>query len=170
MGKISQFSISFNTQQPVYYPGQVLTGNVALELNHPMDMRGVRIKLQGKGYCHWTERHSRGTGENRRTETVHYTGKETIVDLVQVLFGDSSSSSKTYKHPAGRHAYPFRFTLPQPMPSSFEGAHGYIRYILKAKIDKPWKFDHKVKCPVTINDIIDTNNQMFAEGRGGEKT
>ena len=59
--------------------------------------------------------------------------------------------------PEGRHNYPFRFQLPPTLPSSFEGAHGRVRYYLKATIDKPWKFDHTVKRPFTINSSVDLN-------------
>ena len=37
-----------------------------------------------------------------------------------------------------------------------------------AQIDKPWRFDHKVKRPVIINEIIDANMPHYAQGPGGE--
>ena len=44
---------------------------------------------------------------------------------------------------AGEHRFPFRFYIPvAPLPYAFEGRHGHIRYYVKAKIDRPWKFDH----------------------------
>ena len=123
----------------------------------------------GKGYCHWTEKETRGTGDNRRTVTVHYYGKETIFNWKQVLADDPSQ--KKFHLPAGSYKYPFQFTLPTSLPSSFEyhkHVTGYIRYYVKAKIDKPWKFDHKVKRPFTVNDIIDTNNPMYLQPIGGD--
>jgi len=38
-----------------------------------------------------------------------------------------------------------------------------------AEIDRPWKFDHKVKRPITINEIIDTNLPQFNIQPGGQQ-
>lgn len=59
--------------------------------------------------------------------------------------------------PAGHYEYPFQFQLPASLPSSFEGAHGNVRYFLKSTIDKPWKFDHVTKRPFTIISNMDLN-------------
>ncbi|KAJ8303884.1 hypothetical protein KUTeg_017467, partial [Tegillarca granosa] len=64
--------------------------------------------------------------------------------------------------PAGRHTFPFSFLLPPNLPSSFEGAHGYVRYTVKATIDKPWKFDHDTKRPFTVICLLDLNLQPNA--------
>jgi hypothetical protein len=53
--------------------------------------------------------------------------------------------------------FPFQFTLPQGIPTSFEGRYGKIRYRMKAVIDRPWKFDHEVVMLFTVNHIIDLN-------------
>lgn len=47
MGKISEFTILLSGSRQVFYPGEKLAGSVILNLWHPMDMRGVRIELQG---------------------------------------------------------------------------------------------------------------------------
>ena len=36
-----------------------------------------------------------------------------------------------------------------------------------AEIDRPWKFDHKVKRPITINEVIDTNLPQYSVQPGG---
>ncbi len=59
--------------------------------------------------------------------------------------------------PAGRYHYPFQFLLPSWLASSFEGAHGHVRYWMKAVIDKPWKFDHTVKRAFTVLGMLDLN-------------
>ena len=194
MGKLNVFSIQFNSPQIVYYPGQALSGYVTVSLNQPMEMRGIKFEVKGKGYCHWTEtrqvrveeHHNSEEGNNEsefRTETIHHEGKETIVSWKQVLVGDTHNK---FYMPAGNHSFPFTFTLPSSLPSSFEHGnsytyrnrrhsndfgsiepYGYIRYYVKAKIDKPWKFDHKTKRPFTVNDIIDTNLPMHLQPVGG---
>lgn len=141
MSKITEFTINFDSNQQVYYPGSQVSGYVILHLNQPMNMRGLRIEFDGKAMCHWTK--EEGTGDEKRT--VSYNGNETYFNLVSVLFGNlPNAGSHTFQHPDGRHTYQFNFSLPNPLPSSFEGEFGHIRYILKAQIDKPWRFDYKV--------------------------
>ena len=63
---------------------------------------------------------------------------------------------------AGDHVFPFRFQIPtKPLPHAFEGKYGNIRYKVKARIDRPWRFDHKterlfsiVGIPVDLNSLI----------------
>jgi hypothetical protein len=71
----------------------------------------------------------------------------------------------------GYHIFPFEFILPSNgLVTSFEGKYGSIRYYLKAEIDKPWAFNHRVKklftliTPVDINEsdyLIPINNQAY---------
>ena len=165
MGKISEFSIHFDPPQAVFYPGRPVSGYITLDLKKPMKMRGIHIKLSGKAYVHWKERGEKEKNRNKRS----YTGKEAIITAVQCVYGElPGSGSEIYLHPAGKEIYLFSLTLPSQLPSSFESRHGFIRYILKAKVVKPWKFDRKAKCPITINELINTNHPMYAEGIHGE--
>ncbi|KAF8357331.1 hypothetical protein PRIPAC_92326 [Pristionchus pacificus] len=59
--------------------------------------------------------------------------------------------------PVGTHKFPFKFLLPVNCAPSFEGTHGYIRYFCKAKIDRPWKFDHTTKQVFTVVPTFDLN-------------
>ena len=63
----------------------------------------------------------------------------------------------TVEHPAGRHSYNFEMEIPTTAPSSFEGQYGYVRYSVKAIIDRPWKFDHDVKAAFTVIGALDLN-------------
>lgn len=46
-----------------------------------------------------------------------------------------SSSSRRSIFPLGKHEFPFTFTLPDRLPTSFDGAnhHGSIRYFVKVE-------------------------------------
>lgn len=57
----------------------------------------------------------------------------------------------------GHHEYPFSFQLPHSIPSSFEHSYGYIRYTVKAVIDRPWKFNHESKAAFTVISHLDLN-------------
>ncbi|XP_025077865.1 uncharacterized protein LOC112554340 [Pomacea canaliculata] len=158
MGKLNIFEITLNSFQGVYYAGQNVQGHCTVELNEEMAMRGIRLKFEGKAYVHWTEQHSSGSGKNRTTRTVHYSATEKYFEQEVLLFGIwPGQGSDTFKLAAGRTTYPFCFVLPPNLPSSFEGAHGYVRYSVKGIIDKPWRFDHTTKRPFTIISVFDLN-------------
>ncbi|CAH1247563.1 ARRDC3 [Branchiostoma lanceolatum] len=75
----------------------------------------------------------------------------------------SGQSSDSPTLGAGHHVYPFQYQLPvQGLPTSFEGAHGYIRYSIKGTIDKPWKFDHTTKRAFTVLEMVDLNQEPNA--------
>ena len=82
--------------------------------------------ILGKGYCHWSETH--GTGDDSRTE--HYYGREKIFEYKCVIYGQSGGGSRVVL-PAGQTSYQFAFTVPNNIPSSFEGRIGHIRYEMK---------------------------------------
>lgn len=65
----------------------------------------------------------------------------------------------------GTHEYPFSCNLPPNLPSSFESDYGRIRYTIKAKLDRPWKFDHETKAAFTVNSTLDLNQQPHASVR-----
>jgi len=152
MGKIKEFSITLSPQQTVYYPSQHVAGYVTIDLKEPMKMRGIVIELYGEGYCYWLTRQNK--------TYIRYETNEPYVSLQQVLCGDMS---QTFQAPAGEQIFQFSFVLPASLPSSFESKLGRIRYHLSARVDN----DHKVDCPITVNDIIDTNNPNYLQPVAG---
>eukprot|EP00918_Siedleckia_nematoides_P077365 GHVU01169182.1.p1 GENE.GHVU01169182.1~~GHVU01169182.1.p1 ORF type:complete len:404 (+),score=39.83 GHVU01169182.1:29-1213(+) len=125
-------------------------------------MRAIQLVFSGKANVHWTERHSHGTGKNRRTTTTHYRAEEVYFHDLLVLYGKQPGQSDNPVHPAGRHTFQFSSTLPPTLPSSFEGAHGSVRYCVKGTIDKPWKFDHNTKIAFTVVSNLDLNQDAMS--------
>ncbi|CAL4207055.1 unnamed protein product, partial [Meganyctiphanes norvegica] len=62
----------------------------------------------------------------------------------------------------GHHVYPFNFTLPQNIPSSYESVTGQVRHQVKAKINIPWGFDLTDIQVISVNHIYDLNRDETA--------
>ncbi|XP_039254091.2 arrestin domain-containing protein 17-like [Styela clava] len=155
MGKLTQFGLLFNEERAVYFPGNTISGQLVVQLSSPMEMKAIRIKFVGRAHVHWTERHSTGSGKNRRTTTRHYSATENLFQQAVNVHGEGINNQNTL--PQGHHVFPFQFQLPAPLPSSYEDHVGYIRYHIKGTIDKPWKFDHNTKRAFTVLDSLDLN-------------
>jgi hypothetical protein len=153
MGKLQAFSIEFENPNAVYSAGELVIGNVIVDLSDSMSMRGIRIKLLGRAKVHWSVR----KGKNDQT---HYRAEEVYVNETMCLFGSMGSDSNV-RLEAGHHQYIFTVRLPDRLPSSFEGEHGYIRYTVEATIDKPWKFDHVTRTAFTVIGILDLNTEAL---------
>lgn len=150
MPKLDRLEIILNNPQVVYFPGQAIQGQLLVELNADMKMRGIRVKCRGKGHVYW----STGSGDNRRT----YSATEEYLETVLILYGNPPSSSADVILSAGKHAFPFQFLLPVNLPGSFEGkSNCYVRYWLKGTIDRPWKFDPEYKLLFTLGSVLDLN-------------
>lgn len=60
----------------------------------------------------------------------------------------------------GKHDFPFIFSLPHKLPSSFDNKHGHIRYSAKSRVftfcgkDERTKKIFKVYSPINLNDEV----------------
>ena len=86
---------------------------------------------------HWTE--SKTVAGTQRT--LHYKNEKEYYSETRVLFGnpDKDQDEDISTLPAGTHAYPFEFTLPQEIDASFESDYGEtvrIRHYCKATIGR----------------------------------
>jgi len=148
------FGIIFDNSTPVFLSGESVSGKVVVKLNEPKKMARLKVELVGKGEVHWkeTRRVTRGSGDNRRTETVtdHYNASERYTNQEAIVFPGPSLGE-------GVHLFKFNFNLPSNLPSSFESGPGHVRYYVKATIVRNWKWDHDVKEHITINSVLDLN-------------
>ena len=160
MGKPKVFVINLSGNNSVYFAGSNVEGSVLLELSESKKAQGISIVFSGKAYVHWTERHTTGTGDQRHTETVHYSDTQIILkDVFVQLWGNGKDSQELT---AGNYEFPFKFQLPSDLvlPTSFE-SHTGIRYSLLARISRSWKFDHTTTRAITVNEIVDINTAQL---------
>ncbi|KIH58821.1 arrestin domain protein [Ancylostoma duodenale] len=84
-----------------------------------------------------------------------YSAKVIYTDDKMVAWSSASGAMEVF--PAGSYQYPFTFKLPHDLPPSFEGSYGYVRYMVKIELDRPWyrinKRDNKVFTVVPVFDL-----------------
>lgn len=129
---------------------------------------GIKLKFEGKASVHWTEEvtETRGTGDDRREQRVtkSYSDSESYFEFKSYLLGDGRSDA--YIQP-GETSCPFSFQLPvMNIPSSYVGNHGKVEYFLEATVKRSWKFDYHAKQFITVNSIVDLNNDPQASQPG----
>ena len=152
----------------IYYGGQMIHGQLKIGGSHKhqeylSSINNIQMKILGYGEVHWTDRKSRtrrrsdGSGTEQYYETVHFRNYEEYVCNKFIV----------HQGPVGQgyHAFPFSLVLPPNLPSSFEGQHGHVRYVVEAKIDRSgiFSFNKRKKHFITINSIVDLNQIQGAE-------
>lgn len=164
MGKVKEFDINLYNASGVFYPGQVIAGNVILELTEPMTMRGIQLTFVGSANVHWSENESCDNGshpycrrshinesdsDKRHSITVLFNAHEAYFDQRVLLCGQWEGQN-SFKLWAGNHIFPFSYTLPVGLPSSFEGEVCRVTYGIECKINISMYPDYNLVLPFTV--------------------
>ena len=137
----------------IHYGGGTITGNLLLDVAEPKSYKNISALFSGRSYVHWTESRSEGSGNHRRTRTVHYTSNENYVNMVAPLW--NSQQSPDGKLPTGEYSWPFSFAIPPGVPSSFEGTVGNIRYSIVGQIVTGFlKSNHAVEVRIPVQQLV----------------
>ncbi|CAL1530392.1 unnamed protein product [Lymnaea stagnalis] len=155
MEKLDVFEIILTNMTGVYHDGDILEGQVILELNKPMQMRGIKLHYTGEASVHWSEKNT-DNEDDMFTKQYDYTNTEKYFDEV-VHFLTHEHSNHKHKLETGRHTFPFQYQLPLGLPSTFEDTNGHVRYLVSCTIDRPWKVDFKTWHPFTVTSYLDLN-------------
>jgi len=150
---VKEFKIVLNAPaQGVFFSGSEVSGILVVKVDEPKSYKNIQVTLVGQAHVSWSE--SSGSGENQTTHT--YTSNETYINLRVIVW--AKEQVPTQELHAGIHNFPFRFQLPARLPSSFQGTIGWIRYYVEGRIGTGMlKFDHTVKAPITVVEVVDIN-------------
>ena len=87
MGGLRDFLIKFDKPQPVYFPGDVVSGQLVVNLSEQKNFKKIKVELVGKGKVFWQETRSDSNGT--RTDTFNnseeYVEHEVVVHQGRVL-------------------------------------------------------------------------------------
>lgn len=59
----------------------------------------------------------------------------------------------------GEYVYPFNFSLPHQLPSTFNSDHGNVRYIAKVKINMYQRMNKGKEIMFEVNSLINLNGE-----------
>ncbi|XP_017487023.1 PREDICTED: arrestin domain-containing protein 17-like [Rhagoletis zephyria] len=140
--------IQFNQNEfGTYFSGQLVDGSVVLTADKPKDVKAVILTISGFALTKWREK---SFNKNRE-----FNGREDYMESKTYLMG--SETSQKYTIQSGIHTYNFACQLPENCPTSFEGLHGCIRYIVKVTLVIPWKFNQTYSRGFTVMKMLDLN-------------
>ncbi|CAG4935817.1 unnamed protein product [Colias eurytheme] len=140
-------NIILNSNNGVFYTGDVVTGAVALEFKKKQRIKGIKFKVIGTSQASWT----------RSSPTIPYikiySEKSKIFYVNIDVFREING--KTVE--PGVINFPFHFALPPDLPSSFKDtiAKIFYRIIIQSKI--AFKIRQTVIYPLSIISSLNLN-------------
>lgn len=111
MGKLKKFEIQLDSENNVYYPGNVIKGKCVLEIvRADVRIRTIRVDIRGSSKVHLREtRHATGNlafhTENINSELVYFFKRK-------ILFDSEIRSETDQVFEKGVHEFDFTFVLP----------------------------------------------------------
>ncbi|CAI2370985.1 unnamed protein product [Moneuplotes crassus] len=137
----SQFEhghIVVQTSKPYFTPGEEVTGNIYLSMDQPFPATSLELEIKGKEEVKWKIRKN-SSSSNSSHNRYHYTIK--MEDKKQIFFFQATiyefEDETVY---AGQYDFPFKFLLPEDLPSSCyfssysQKARGMAQYKIKASL------------------------------------
>jgi len=115
-----------------YFAGEVIRGFVVYNTYKPIDIRAVRLRVDGYSNTEWTENRTEQRGDETVNYYYHYHTRITFFNTVATLYGNHKGSNKKFTLEPGSYFFPFEYALPLGLPPSYNGAFGcnYYEYRL----------------------------------------
>ncbi|KAK7477661.1 hypothetical protein BaRGS_00031045 [Batillaria attramentaria] len=124
----------------------------------------VRVTFTGRSHVQWAEAQKTAPMAEIQTSVVDpVVGEELYVsDQIKLFPPYTRSHCESVVLKKGSHSFSFEFTVPETAPSSFSGSHGYVRYVLKATVERPWKVEVNTRI-LTVLSELDLNLKPAAK-------
>ncbi|XP_064554478.1 arrestin domain-containing protein 17 [Drosophila montana] len=139
--------IRLDNPERIFYAGQVIRGEIWMNLNKRTKIRAIKIQVTGKGKCKWMEILRKNSNNNEYTRSLFYTSKEIYEHSETPL---PEFEPRGLELSPGEHTFNFNVALGRQLPSSFRGSYGSIKYKMRILIQRPWTFDERHTIPFTV--------------------
>ncbi|GFR81709.1 arrestin domain-containing protein 3-like [Elysia marginata] len=149
--RVELFEVHFNNSNSIYIGGQTVSGKVVVKLTKATWIDSIDIKFTGRAKSKWDV----SNGDSSK----QYKATEVYIDSEHHLYRCRGENDL---QPAGLHMYPFDFTLPSDVPSSFEGRRGFVRYLCVVTLDRGWKGVLQIEQDLTVIRHLDLNQVPHA--------
>lgn len=154
MRSLADFQIYFDNPYGTYFSGQQISGYIIIRLVKQKRLQGIELRFLGEGEVEWTEQRREHEDGKFVDHTDYFNAREVYFENNYFIVGGPYGEMTL---PPGEHRYAFQIIIPPSAPSSFEGELGHVRYTVKARIARPWRFDHECKRAFTIIQLLDLN-------------
>ncbi|TLZ73013.1 MAG: hypothetical protein E6K10_01190 [Methanobacteriota archaeon] len=118
-----------------YYTGEVVSGTVALQVDKPVDARGLALDVFGREETVITRQ--------RGKQSVTYRSRADLLAWQVPLHGPGVV-------PPGLQRFPFQFQIPVYALPSYTGTHATVSYGVNARLDVPWWPDARASQAVYV--------------------
>ncbi|XP_003245917.1 arrestin domain-containing protein 3-like [Acyrthosiphon pisum] len=146
---VENVQIVFDDPTAVFTPGQTITGRVLIGISKSsVKVKYIKLKFRGEANVRWYEMRSKT--RTLPASSHYFTSKEEYFKNVKNNFFLVGAKGESQLE-VGDYVYPFNFSLPHEIPSTFKGQHGEVFYIAKVKINIPWRISIEKK---TIFEVI----------------
>ncbi|XP_060648503.1 LOW QUALITY PROTEIN: arrestin domain-containing protein 17 [Drosophila nasuta] len=139
--------IRLDNPERIFYAGQVIRGEIWMNLNKRTKIRAIKIQVTGKGKCKWMEILRKNSNNNEYTRSLFYTSKE-IYEHSETPLPEFEPNGVELS--PGEHTFIFNVALGRQLPSSFKGSYGSIKYKMRILIQRPWTFNERHTIPFTV--------------------
>lgn len=133
MVKVFEVCLEPSASLKGYVSGSNITGTLLVVTDEDKNYRRIEISFVGSGKAEWTE----GSGDESET----YKAKEEYLHETVTVWGDGQQGESLEGIlTAGRHEFPFTFSIPESCPSSYETVRGssnldaWVRYVITGRI------------------------------------
>ncbi|CAC5378022.1 unnamed protein product [Mytilus coruscus] len=123
MSEIRVFLVELDNNKDVYFPGDIVAGNIVLELYSPMQIQELNLTFTGEAKVEWWDICFNVQGESEQYF------KQSVVVLEK-----DEERKDGHDVQEGANKYPFTFELPPKLPTSFEDSSGHVRYFTEARL------------------------------------
>ncbi|XP_030374867.1 arrestin domain-containing protein 3 [Scaptodrosophila lebanonensis] len=139
--------ITLHNPDHIYFAGDIIRGEIWLNVIKRTKIRAVKIQVTGKGKCKWLEILRKNSNNNEYSRSLFYTSKEIYEHSETTL---PQFEPRGIELSSGEHTFEFSVALGRTLPSSFKGSHGSIKYKMRVLIQRPWTFDERHTIPFTV--------------------
>ncbi|KAK3593214.1 hypothetical protein CHS0354_002745 [Potamilus streckersoni] len=150
MERLEKFQIIFNNPTATYCVGDTVYGYGWVIIKEPLFVQSVCLEAVGEAKVEWM------------TSSDIQASDEEVFNYTTVLPIKSDKGCDEDLLNPGSHYFPFEFTLPSKLPSSFKGKHGRLRYFVRMTICTPGGPHHERTSKFAVISSLDLNAEPDA--------